>query len=544
MARYVLRITGMSCDHCARSLEALLRDVEGVFAATVSYEEALARIDALDNVPVARLLAAVERQGFGVQWVGGEEAVLREKSSALHVAIIGGGSAAFACALRAVEGGATVTLIESGTLGGTCVNVGCVPSKIMIRMAHIAHQSAHHPFAGIGKQPARVDRNLLLAQQQARVDELRRAKYENLLETTPGIHWLRGRARFADAHTLLVTREDGGEQTVHADRMLIATGSSPILPEIPGLADSPFWTSREALVATELPRRLLVLGSSMIALELAQAFLHLGSEVTLIARSTLLSKEDPALGSGIQAALEAEGMRILLHTTVRSVRFAGQSFHVALDGESLTGDRLLVATGRRANTAGLDLHKAGVETDRMGAVIVDDHLRTSAAHIYAAGDCTTQPQFVYVAAAAGTRAAVNMTGGDVALDLSILPAVMFTDPQAATVGLTEAQATARGFRVESRTLALDQVPRALVNFDTRGFIKLVAERGSGRLLGAQVLAAQGGEIIQTAALALRSRMTVEELAEPLFPYLTLAEGLKLCAQTFSRDVSRLSCCAG
>lgn len=375
------------------------------------------------------------------------------------------------------------------------------------------------------------------------MDELRRAKYENLLGVTPGIRLLQGRARFEDAHTLIVTQAGGGEQTVHADRVLIATGSSSILPEIPGLADSPVWTSNEALVSAELPRRLLVLGSSMVALELAQAFLRLGSEVTLIARGTLLSKEDPALGSGIQAALEAEGMRILLHTTIRGVRFDGRSFRVNLGGETLTGG-LLVATGRRANIAGLDLHKAGVETDGTGAVIVDDHLRTSAAHIYAAGDCTNQPQFVYVGAAAGTRAAINMTGSDATLDLSTLPAVMFTDPQAATVGLTEAQAAERGFRVESRTLALDQVPRALANFDTRGFIKLVAERGSGRLLGAQVLAAQGGEIIQTAALAIRSRMTVEELAEPLFPYLTLAEGLKLCAQTFSRDVSRLSCCAG
>ncbi|HWO99636.1 MAG TPA: mercury(II) reductase [Methylococcus sp.] len=540
-----LRVVGMNCDHCARSLETALTAVEGVVAATVSFAEGLARVVAGSDVPVARLVAVIEEQGFNVQWVsGGEEAIRGGKSSASPIVIIGGGSAAFACALRAVEAGATVTLIESNVLGGTCVNLGCVPSKIMIRMAQIAHQQSHHPFMGIGRRLATVDRGLLLAQQQARVEELRRAKYESLLEITPGIRLLQGRARFEDAHTLIVTRADGGEQTLHADRVLIATGSLPILPEIPGLLDSPFWTSNEALVATELPRRLLVLGSSMVALELAQAFLRLGSEVTLIARGTLLSKEDPALGAGIQAALEAEGMRILSHTAIRNVHFDGRLFHVDVGRETLVGERLLVATGRRANTAGLGLPKAGVETDGSGAVIVDDHLRTSAAHIYAAGDCTNQPQFVYVAAAAGTRAAINMTGGNATLDLSILPAVMFTEPQVATVGLTEAQAAARGFRVESRTLALDQVPRALVNFDTRGFIKLVAERDSGRLLGVQVLATHGGEIIQTAALAIRSGMTVEELAEPLFPYLTLAEGLKLCAQTFSRDVSRLSCCAG
>jgi len=171
-------------------------------------------------------------------------------------------------------------------------------------------------------------------------------------------------------------------------------------------------------------------------------------------------------------------------------------------------------------------------------------MRTSAPNIYAAGDCTTQPEYVYVAAAAGTRAAINMSGGDVRLDLSVVPAVTFTDPQIATVGMSEVQATRQGVAVEVRTLTLDNVPRALANFDTRGFIKLVAEAGSGRLLGAQAVAGEAGELIQAAALAIRNKMTVEELGGQLFPYLTMVEGLKLCAQTFTKDVKQLSCCAG
>jgi mercuric reductase len=171
-------------------------------------------------------------------------------------------------------------------------------------------------------------------------------------------------------------------------------------------------------------------------------------------------------------------------------------------------------------------------------------MRTSAEGVYAAGDCTDQPEYVYVAAAGGTRAAINMTGGEARLDLSVLPAVTFTDPQVATVGLSEAQAAQRGIEAESRTLALDNIPRALVNFDTRGFVKLVAEKGSGRLLGAQILAAEAGEVIQSAALALRAGLTIENLAGQLFPYLTMVEGLKLCAQTFTKDVKQLSCCAG
>jgi mercuric reductase len=184
-----------------------------------------------------------------------------------------------------------------------------------------------------------------------------------------------------------------------------------------------------------------------------------------------------------------------------------------------------------------------VETSR-GAIQVDGQLQTTVPGVYAAGDCTDQPQFVYVAAAGGSRAAVNMTGGEATLDLSAMPGVMFTDPQVATVGLTEAEALKQGYNVDTRLLDLENVPRALVNFDTHGFIKMVAERDSGRLLGVQAVAGGAGELIQTAVIALRSRMTVQDIGDELFPYLTMVEGLKLCAQTFTKDVKQLSCCAG
>ena len=171
-------------------------------------------------------------------------------------------------------------------------------------------------------------------------------------------------------------------------------------------------------------------------------------------------------------------------------------------------------------------------------------METSITNIYAAGDCSTMPQFVYVAAAAGSRAGSNMTGGDATLDLSAMPAVIFTDPQVATVGLTEHQAHEKGMETNSRVLAMENVPRALANFETDGFIKLVAESGTGRIIGVQLFAHEGGEIIQSAALAIRNKMTVIELADQLFPYLTMVEGLKLCAQTFNKDVKELSCCAG
>lgn len=462
----------------------------------------------------------------------------------LRVAILGSGSAAFAAAIRAADGGAVVTLVESGELGGTCVNVGCVPSKIMIRAAHIAHLQHKHAFAGMGHHAAKIDRAAMVLQQQQRVAELRHAKYANVLEANPAISLLRGRARFHDAHRLIVEQADGVAVTLDADRILIATGRAPMVPDLPGLAGTPYWTSKEALAAEQLPEHLIVLGGSVVALELGQAFLRLGSTVTLLSRSRLLPREDAQLGAALQCVLTDEGMRVIAGCAVKSVRHQNGQFEIATGQGCVSGDRLLVATGRRPNTEGLGHEKIKLTLDDSGAVVIDERMRTSIAHIFAAGDCTNQPQFVYVAAAAGTLAAANMLGGDMPMDLSRVPAVVFTDPQVATVGLSEEQAKQRGIDPASRTLDLENVPRALANFDTRGFVKIVAEKSSGRLLGVQVLAAEAGEIISAAALALRQAMTVDELAAEMFAYLTMAEGLKLCAQTFTRDVKKLSCCAG
>ncbi|MHB1352348.1 MAG: mercury(II) reductase [Thiobacillus sp.] len=545
MSERILHVTGMTCEHCAASVKQALLAIAGVTRADVSYPDATARVEVDAGIPASVLLAAVRAAGYGAE--GGGDAccgTAPQTAAKLSVAIIGTGSAAFAAAIRAVEKGAEVTVIEASTIGGTCVNVGCVPSKILIRAAHVAHLQARHPFPGLAKHRPSLDRQALAAQQQARVEELRHAKYESILETNPGITLLRGFARFEDAKTLAVRQADGTEKRITPDRILVATGRSPQIPDVPGLAGMPFWTSTEALIATETPAHLIVYGGSVVALEFAQAFLRLGSRVTLVARGKLLSREDPAIGEGLKAVLEDEGMRVLTDIDVKAARFDGKVFELETSAGTLRGDRLLVATGRKPNTAGLALDHAGVTTDTSGAIVVDDHLRTSVPHVYAAGDCTNAPQFVYVAAAAGTRAAINMTGGDAALDFSVVPAVVFTDPQVATVGLTEAQANKLGMTTDSRTLTLDNVPRALANFDTRGFIKLVAEKKTGRLLGAQVLAGEGGEIIQTAALAIRNRMSVADLAGQIFPYLTMVEGLKLCAQTFTQDVKQLSCCAG
>ncbi|HNP63594.1 MAG TPA: mercury(II) reductase [Woeseiaceae bacterium] len=544
MTAITLSVSGMTCDHCAQTAEAALNALDGVDA-RVSFDARQATITAKDDVPVGRLIRALERKGYEGTVLDDDGNPLTGGGRGLHIAIVGTGSGAFAAALKVVEEGATVTMIERGdVIGGTCVNVGCVPSKIMIRSAHLAQQQRQHPFDGLEKHAPAIDRRALLAQQVARVDELRDAKYESILAGNESITLLRGNASFQDAKTLLVTRADGSAQRVSADRILIAAGSAPAVLNIPGLADVPYWTSTEALFADTVPKHLVVIGSSVVAVEIAQAYRRLGSAVTILARTKLLSQEDPALGDELAKAFEAEGMRVLIKTSASRIDFGDGRYTIRIDGETLTSDALLIASGRPPNTRDLNLAAAGVETSANGAIVVDDHMRTSAPNIYAAGDCTTQPQFVYVAAAAGTRAGINMTGGDATLDLSAMPAVIFTDPQVATVGLAEAEAEKAGINTESRTLDLENVPRALANFETRGFVKLVIDADSDRLIGAQILAAEAGEMIQAAALAIRNRMTVQELADQLFPYLTMVEGLKLCAQTFFKDVKQLSCCAG
>jgi mercuric reductase len=463
----------------------------------------------------------------------------------LHIAIIGSGGAAMAAALKAVERGARVTLIERGVIGGTCVNVGCVPSKIFIRAAHIAHLRQVSAFdGGISPSEPNINRPALLAQQQARVDTLRQAKYEGILAGNAAIAVLHGEARFKDDQHLVVHLNEGGERVVTFDRCLIAIGASPAVPPIDGLTATPFWTSTEALVCEAIPPRLAVIGSSVVALELAQAFARLGSQVTVLARHTLFYRDDPAIGQSLTAAFRLDGMTVLEHTQASKIAYVNDEFVLSMANGEIRADKLLVATGRAHNTAALNLSAAGLSTTAQGAIQIDVTLRTNVPHIFAAGDCTDQPQFVYVAAAAGTRAAINMTGGEVRLDLTAMPTVVFTEPQVATVGLDETQAQRAGLHSESRTLSLDKVPRALVNFETQGFVKLVSEVGTGRLLGAQVVAPEAGELIQSAALAIKAGMTVQDLADQLFPYLTMVEGLKLCAQTFFKDVKQLSCCAG
>ncbi len=473
-----------------------------------------------------------------------EDAAGRKDKDGYDLAVVGAGSAGFSAAITAAGLGARVALIGYGTIGGTCVNIGCVPSKALIRaMEAVHHANTASRFAGIRAEARVEDWSALVAQKDALVAGLRETKYTNLLPSYENITYIEGAARLTQGGVTV----DG--DVLRVSKVVVATGARPAEPTIPGIADVPYLTSTTALELETLPRSMMVIGGGYIGCELAQIFARAGVAVTILCRSRLLPETEPEISAALTGFLRDEGVTVRDGISYRAVRRVdgGVALDLGVEGaeETLEAETLLVAAGRRPNTEGLGLEKAGVTLAANGRIEVNDFLQTSNPDIYAAGDVTGRDQFVYMAAYGAKLAAHNaLNGNDRHYDASAMPAVTFTDPQVAGVGLTEAQARARGLAVRTAVLPLEYLPRALAARDTRGLIKLVAETGSDRLLGAHIIAPEGADSIQTAALAIRHGLTVKDLAEAIFPYLTTVEGLKLAAQTFDTDVSKLSCCAG
>lgn len=469
----------------------------------------------------------------------------RNEPSDYDLAVLGAGSAGFSAAIRAAELGARVALIGHGTVGGTCVNVGCVPSKTLIRATEALHAArSSRRFAGISGTAQLGDWSTLIRQKDELVSTLREAKYLDILPEYATITYLDGPGRLAPGGVLLNGR------MLAVSKTIVATGARPAEPIIPGIEDVSYLTSTTALSLERLPRSLLILGGGYVGAELAQMFARAGVEVTLAFRTRLLPEAEPEISAALTGFLRDEGVTVTAGLSYR--RLHRMSSGIALDAESdrisvtLEAEQLLVATGRQPNIEELGLQALSIELLANGGVKVDEYMRTTQAGIYAAGDVTGRDQFVYMAAYGGKIAAENALNGDQRrYDASSMPAVVFTDPQVASVGLTEAQARAQGLSVRTSTIALDQVPRALAARDTRGLIKLVADRKNDRLLGAHILAPEGAaDSIQTAVLAIKHGLTIGDLADTLFPYLTTVEGLKLAALGFTRDVAKLSCCAG
>lgn len=458
--------------------------------------------------------------------------------------IIGSGSASFAAAIRASELGASVRMIERGALGGTCVNVGCVPSKALIRAAEAKHAMERRDFDGLRGSVEVFDFERIIAHKDQLVGELQQAKYADVLAAHPSVELIRGEARVLPDGAVDV---DG--QVMRAGRVLIATGARPWVPPIPGLDAAGYLTSTSIMELQRLPARLIVIGGGAIGLELAQAFARFGARVTVLeAAARIVPNEDADISQSLAGYLRDEGIDVRTRARVQRVERdeGGYRIHLRIDDRDdvIEGDQLLVATGRRPNTSGLGLEAAGVELGSRGEIRVDDQLRTSRAGFFAAGDVVGEPAFVYVAASAGRVAAENAIGDlGSRLDLAIVPRVTFTAPAVASVGMTEQQARDAGHRVEVASLPMKYVPRAIAARDTRGLVKLVADAETKLLLGAHILAPEAGDIVQSAVLAMTTGLTTDRLAAMLYPYLTNAEALKLAAQTFHKDVKALSCCA-
>lgn len=551
MMKAVLSVHGMTCTGCEQHVTKALEGA-GARAVGADWRAATATFDLPEGVEEETLRDAVDRAGYEPrELVAAPSAAATSPPVSLaqgpvdyDLVVVGAGSAAFAAAIKARDAGRSVALLEAGVIGGTCVNVGCVPSKALLRAGELRAQSRANPFAGIEVTAGGVDLAALVAQKDELVDALRQAKYADLLDDYR-IDVIKGRGRFVDPSTLVVE-----DRRIVAGAFLIATGARPWAPPIDGLADVGYLTSTTALELEEVPARLAVVGANAIGLELGQLFAHLGSEVTFIDVADRIAPfEEPEISAAMTGALQGEGAVVHVGAHITRVQRGGAARRLTLqvDGDELLVevDEILVATGRRPATGELGLEAAGVQVDQTGGVIVDAQLRTANPRIWAAGDVVSgAPQFVYVSAYHGALAAENaLTGAGRTVDYAGLPRVTFTSPQIASAGLTEMQAREQGHAVKTSVLSLEHVPRALVNHDTRGLIKLVADADDDRLLGASIMSDTAGEIIQTAVLAIRHGVTVSELAATFHPYLTMVEGLKLAAQTFDRDVARLSCCA-
>ena len=440
--------------------------------------------------------------------------------------------------------GKRVALIGYGLIGGTCVNVGCVPSKAMIRAAEAIHGAkVARRFPGLSGAAQVDDWSALMAGKDALVSGLRQKKYADLLPGYEGITYLdEGAARLVPAGVQV------GSRLIGAPKVIIATGGRPALPPIPGIRDVPTLDSTSLLALETLPESLIFLGGGYVGAELAQMMARMGVKVAMVCRSRLLPQVEPEVSVALTNVFRGEGITMHCGVTYDACHRDGARAVLCIEEGGrrleLTADHLVVTAGRSPNTEGLGLADMGIETDRRGAIVVGDDMQTTRPGIYAAGDVTNRDQFVYMAAYGAKLAVKNAMGGAERYDNAAMPWVVFTDPQVAGVGLSEEQAVAAGHDVKTSVLTLDNVPRALAARDTRGVIKLVADAETDRLLGGVIVAPEGADSVQTLAMALKFGMTTKALGDTIFPYLTTVEGLKLAAQTFDKDVAKLSCCAG
>jgi len=542
MKTYEFNIEGMTCEHCALSIAKAL-DLDGVTKKEVSYPKGKASV-IFDEASVSEyeIIAAINGVGHYKVTMHHE---IKQEDTPKHLIIIGGGSAAFAATIRANELGTKVTMINDGLeIGGTCVNVGCVPSKNLIRAAETVYKANNIPFDGI-EASAKVDNfSSLIDEKHRLVANLREQKYINIIKDMDNFELIKGHAKLKSSNSVEVNG-----QMIIGTHILIATGASATIPDIDGLNKVNYLTNIEAFELETLPRSMIVLGGSYIALETAQLFSRLGTKVTVLQRSSqILSKEHLNIGDELAKHLKKEGIDIITNNQVKQIKEIDEEISVLsnINGEDkiFNAEKIIVATGRKANSSNMGLEDIGVTLNQNGSIKVNEFLQTSIDTIYAAGDVLGSNMFVYTAAYEGKLVVNNIfTRIKKEADFKVLPWVIFTDPQIAGVGFDEIQAKENGINFDIALLPLSHVPRSIAAKDTRGFIKLIRNIDNDTLIGARIVTPEGSELLMEISMAIKFGIKVNDLKDLFHPYLTLSEGVKLAAITFGKDIKKLSCCA-
>lgn len=459
--------------------------------------------------------------------------------------ILGGGSAAFAAALKATEIGAEVAVCEEWVIGGTCLNRGCLPSKNLLKASEVFYYSHRQPFKGIEIPEGRVDFSKVIEQKDDLVRELRKEKYINILRENRKIHYYEGGASFQSEKEVRV-----GDQILRGEKFIIATGASPKVVPFKGVEGVDFLNSTTALDVKKLPLSMIILGGRFVAVEMAQIFSHFGTEVTILQRSPrIIPEEEEEISDALRKYLEGEGIKVFTGVKVLEIYPEGRQKVVKteIDGEirEVKAETILMATGIVPNTGALNLKAVGVDLDEKGFVRTDEYMKTCNPRIFAAGDVAGRMPLVTVAAMEGSIAAWNALEGNPSrkVDYTVIPHAIFTHPNVASVGMMEREARWEGLKVYSRTLDMKHIPKARAIRDARGLIKIVAEEETERIIGVHILAPEAAEVIHQTVLIIRNRMTVRDVTEKIDVYPALSEMVKLCAQSFYKDVGKLSCCA-
>ncbi len=460
--------------------------------------------------------------------------------------IVGGGAGAFSAATRASELGASAVMINAGLpIGGTCVNVGCVPSKFLLTVGDDYYYPQFPRFAALANgHRSQVDFRTAIVEMNRLIAAHRQSNYINVLQGLAGVRLIEGRARLRSP-----TEVEVNGDVLRGQHIVLATGSQTKRLPIPGLEGVGWLNNETGLSLQELPQSLIVVGAGPLGLEFAQLFAHFGTEVTVLElMPQVLPREEPEVAAELQRVLQEEGIAIYTSAAIERVREEADGSKVAevkleRGRRTFRATHLLLAAGVAPNTDGLGLEAAGIESTRGGFIKVTDWMQTTAPTIFAAGDVVGKMQLETVAAKEGYLAAENaLTGSQKAINYEHVPHAVFTNPQVASVGLTEEQEMERFHACSCRTVRIEQISKAKVIKETRGLIKMVIHPETAKVLGVHIVAPMAADLIHEATLAVKFGLTIDDLIDTVHVFPTLSEGIKLAAQAFRRDISRMSCC--